>query len=60
MVVILQVYKSRRNRAGVGKMRNRRRVQRKGPLIVYSKDQVAIIFNFIFFKIFCTKLSMMS
>lgn len=37
---VAKVYKSRRNRAGVGKMRNRRRVQRKGPLIVYNKDQV--------------------
>jgi large subunit ribosomal protein L4e len=36
---VAKVYKSRRNRAGVGKMRNRRRVQRKGPLIVYAKDQ---------------------
>lgn len=36
---IAKVYKSQRNRAGVGKMRNRRRVQRKGPLIVYNKDQ---------------------
>jgi len=36
---VAKVYKSRRNRAGVGKMRNRRRVQRKGPLIIYSKDQ---------------------
>jgi len=34
-----KVYKSRRMRAGVGKMRNRRRVQRRGPLIVYGKDQ---------------------
>lgn len=34
----MQVYKSQRFRAGRGKMRNRRRVQRKGPLIVYSKD----------------------
>lgn len=25
-------------RAGKGKMRNRRRIQRKGPLIVYQKD----------------------
>jgi len=33
-----KVYKSQRFRAGRGKMRNRRRVQRKGPLIVYSKD----------------------
>lgn len=36
--MILQVYKSQRFRAGRGKMRNRRRIQRKGPLIVYSKD----------------------
>lgn len=33
-----KVYKSQRLRAGKGKMRNRRRLQRKGPLIVYSKD----------------------
>ncbi|PZC75464.1 hypothetical protein B5X24_HaOG206073 [Helicoverpa armigera] len=33
------VYKSQRLRAGKGKMRNRRRVQRKGPLIIYHKDQ---------------------
>lgn len=38
---VAKVYKSRRNRAGVGKMRNRRRIQRKGPLIVYGKDQVS-------------------
>jgi len=36
---IKKVYKSRRNRAGVGKMRNRRRVQRRGPLIIYNKDE---------------------
>ncbi|KAJ2942321.1 hypothetical protein O0L34_g15869 [Tuta absoluta] len=36
---VLKVYKSQRLRAGKGKMRNRRRVQRKGPLIVYHKDQ---------------------
>ncbi|CAH4033158.1 60S ribosomal protein L4 [Pieris brassicae] len=36
---VLKVYKSQRLRAGKGKMRNRRRVQRKGPLIVYFKDQ---------------------
>jgi len=35
---ILKVYKSKRFRAGRGKMRNRRRIQRKGPLIVYNKD----------------------
>lgn len=36
---ILKVYKSKRFRAGRGKMRNRRRIQRKGPLIIYNKDQ---------------------
>ncbi|CAH2065159.1 unnamed protein product, partial [Iphiclides podalirius] len=36
---VLKVYKSQRLRAGKGKMRNRRRVQRKGPLIIYYKDQ---------------------
>ena len=36
---VLKVYKSQRLRAGKGKMRNRRRVQRRGPLIVYHKDQ---------------------
>ncbi|XP_053622639.1 large ribosomal subunit protein uL4 [Plodia interpunctella] len=36
---VLKVYKSQRLRAGKGKMRNRRRIQRKGPLIVYGKDQ---------------------
>jgi len=36
---IEKVYKSKRFRAGKGKMRNRRRIQRKGPLIVYGKDQ---------------------
>lgn len=35
---VQKVYKSQRFRAGRGKMRNRRRVQRKGPLIVYFKD----------------------
>ncbi|XP_077283970.1 ribosomal protein L4 [Arctopsyche grandis] len=36
---VQKVYKSRRMRAGKGKMRNRRRVQRKGPLIVYHRNQ---------------------
>lgn len=36
---IQKVYKSQRFRAGKGKMRNRRRIQRKGPLVVYYKDQ---------------------
>jgi large subunit ribosomal protein L4e len=35
---IQKVYKSQRFRAGRGKMRNRRRIQRTGPLIVYFKD----------------------
>jgi len=35
---VQKVYKSQRQRAGRGKMRNRRRIQRRGPLIVYSKD----------------------
>jgi len=35
---ILKVYKSKRFRAGKGKMRNRRRIQRRGPLIIYSQD----------------------
>ncbi|BET01440.1 Ribosomal protein L4 [Nesidiocoris tenuis] len=36
---IQKVYKSKRFRAGKGKMRNRRRIQRRGPLIIYSQDQ---------------------
>jgi len=36
---VQKVYKSRRLRAGKGKMRNRRRVQRKGPLVVYHRNQ---------------------
>lgn len=36
---VKKVYNSQRNRAGVGKMRNRRRVQRKGPLIIYNEDK---------------------
>ncbi|KAJ8688220.1 hypothetical protein QAD02_024015 [Eretmocerus hayati] len=36
---IQKVYKSQRHRAGKGKMRNRRRIQRRGPLIVYGNDQ---------------------
>lgn len=35
---ILKVYNSKRFRAGKGKMRNRRRIQRRGPLIIYNKD----------------------
>lgn len=33
-----RVKSSRRFRAGRGKMRNRRRVQKRGPLVVYEKD----------------------
>jgi len=36
---IQKVFKSKRFRAGKGKMRNRRRIQRRGPLIVYGQDQ---------------------
>lgn len=35
---IEKVKNSRRFRAGKGKMRNRRRIQRRGPLVIYSKD----------------------
>jgi len=35
---IEKVYKSKRFRAGKGKMRNRRRIQRRGPLIIYNQD----------------------
>lgn len=40
----LQVYKSQRFRAGRGKMRNRRRIQRRGPLVVYHKDEVSFVY----------------
>merc|ERR1711990_723528 len=33
-----RVKASRRFRAGRGKMRNRRRVQKRGPLVIYAKD----------------------
>lgn len=35
---IEKVYNSKRFRAGKGKMRNRRRIQRLGPVVVYAKD----------------------
>ncbi|GAB1600358.1 60S ribosomal protein L4-A-like [Argonauta hians] len=35
---IEKVYNSKRFRAGKGKMRNRRRIMRKGPIIIYEKD----------------------
>jgi len=36
---IEKVYATKRMRAGKGKMRNRRRVMKRGPLVVYNKDQ---------------------
>jgi len=36
---VKKVYKSHRKRAGKGKMRNRRYVKKRGPLIIYNKDQ---------------------
>ena len=35
---IEKVKNSRRFRAGKGKMRNRSRIQKRGPLIIYEKD----------------------
>ncbi|XP_075714443.1 large ribosomal subunit protein uL4 [Rhinoderma darwinii] len=35
---IKKVYASQRMRAGKGKMRNRRRVQRRGPCVIYNDD----------------------
>merc|ERR1712198_618767 len=35
---IEKVKNSRRFRAGKGKMRNRRRIQRRGPMIIYNQD----------------------
>merc|ERR1712241_1321417 len=34
-----QVCKTKRMRAGKGKMRNRRRIMKRGPLIIYDQDQ---------------------
>merc|ERR1711910_99575 len=34
-----QVYKSQRMRAGKGKLRNRRRIMKRGPLVIYDQDQ---------------------
>eukprot|EP00088_Acartia_fossae_P008979 TRINITY_DN1432_c0_g3_i1.p1 TRINITY_DN1432_c0_g3~~TRINITY_DN1432_c0_g3_i1.p1 ORF type:complete len:384 (-),score=126.76 TRINITY_DN1432_c0_g3_i1:91-1242(-) len=36
---VVKVYATRRMRAGKGKLRNRRRVQKLGPLVVYDQDQ---------------------
>jgi len=35
---IEKVYATKRFRAGKGKLRNRRRIMKKGPLVVYNKD----------------------
>jgi len=35
---ILKVYASKHTRAGVGKMRNRRTVMKRGPVVIYDKD----------------------
>ncbi|KAL3314241.1 60S ribosomal protein L4 [Cichlidogyrus casuarinus] len=35
---IQKVYKSQRFRAGKGKMRNRKRIQKRGPIIIYRND----------------------
>jgi len=35
---IKKVYASQRMRAGKGKMRNRRRIQRRGPIVIYNQD----------------------
>lgn len=36
---VKKVYNSKRLRAGKGKMRNRRHIQRRGPLIIYGQDK---------------------
>jgi len=36
---VAKVYATRRMRAGIGKLRNRRRVQKLGPLVIYDQDQ---------------------
>merc|ERR1712149_124696 len=36
---IEQVYMSKRFRAGKGKMRDRKRIMKKGPLVIYDQDQ---------------------
>ena len=35
---IQKVYNSQRFRAGKGKMRNRRRIQKRGPIVIYNND----------------------
>merc|ERR1712025_776403 len=36
---VAKVYATRRMRAGKGKLRNRRHVQKRGPLVIYNQDQ---------------------
>merc|ERR1712062_885604 len=36
---VAQVYKSKRFRAGKGKMRDRKRIMKRGPLVIYDQDQ---------------------
>merc|ERR1712164_147658 len=36
---IEQVYKSKRFRAGKGKMRDRKRIMKKGPFVIFDQDQ---------------------
>merc|ERR1712062_585910 len=36
---VAKVYKSKRFRAGKGKLRNRRTVMKRGPLVIYDQDQ---------------------
>jgi large subunit ribosomal protein L4e len=36
---VAKVYATRRMRAGIGKLRNRRRIQKRGPLVIYDQDQ---------------------
>merc|ERR1712190_161058 len=36
---VAKVYATRRMRAGKGKLRNRRTVQKRGPLVIYNDDQ---------------------
>merc|ERR1711945_64034 len=36
---VAKVYATRRMRAGKGKLRNRRTVQKRGPLVIYDNDQ---------------------
>ncbi len=47
-----KVKDSRKIRRGKGKMRNRRRVQRRGPLVIYSNKQGALVKAFRYFLFF--------